>query len=118
MSDVYAGDEDLLLGAEMQGLTQAFTFRILADADPDVLLRVASQLLLSNVAPYKVALQRIAPASVQIDAALRGITWNMAESIRRKLSQLTCADRVDMYRVTAAPGATHFESNPSSGSGA
>lgn len=99
MNDVYAGDDDL--GGETDSVEpqQAFTFHIVADADPDVLLRVASQFLLSNVVPYALSLKRVPPASVRIDAELRGIIVPMAESIRRKLAQLSCTVTVEISRV-------------------
>ena len=97
MNDVYAGDDGLGGPPPAAQPQRAFTFRILADAEPDVLLRVASQLLLSNVAPYAVAMSHVQPGSVHIDAELRGISASMAESIRRKLSQLSCTLTVEVY---------------------
>jgi hypothetical protein len=99
MNDVYAGDDgfDGDLKSSPEG---SFAFRILADANPDVLLRVASQLLLSNLAPYKLALIRVSSDSVQIDAEIRGVTLNTAESIRRKLLQLSCAESVELRAAT------------------
>ncbi len=99
MSDVYAGDEDLHTDLYPSKPQQSASFSILADADPDVLLRVASQLLLSNVAPYKLALTRMTNDSVQIDAELRGVSATTAESIRRKLLQLSCTETVELRDV-------------------
>jgi hypothetical protein len=99
VNDVYAGDDDLHADVGHSKSQRAFAFRVLADANPDVLLRVASQLLLSNVAPYTLTLQRISHDSVQIDAELRGVTEITAESIRRKLLQLSCAETVEVSEV-------------------
>ncbi len=94
--DVYGGDDHL---SESRGDDQSgrsFIYRIVADADPDVLLRTASQLLLANRAPYRVAMSPSKGDSVIIDAELRDISELVAESIRRKLRQLTCVASVHM----------------------
>jgi hypothetical protein len=74
----------------------------MADANPDVLLRVASQLLLSNLAPYKLTLIRVSDYSVRIDAELRDLSATLAESIRHKILQLSCVETVDARPVSPA----------------
>ena len=103
MNDVYAGDDHLHADLQTSMPQQTFAFRILADANPDVLLRVASQFLLSNVAPCNFTLAHRTPDSVQIDAELSGVTASTAESIRRKLSHLTCTETVEVREVPAVP---------------
>jgi hypothetical protein len=96
MNDVYAGDDDLPSGTVSLQVADAFVFHVVADSDADVLLRVASLLLLSNRAPFRLTLTQPSPDTVLIEAHLRGITRTTAESIRRKLQQLSCTETVEL----------------------
>jgi hypothetical protein len=95
MNDVCAGDAD----RSAPDSVTAFVYVILADSDPDVLVRVASLLLLSNRLPFSVGLVRLVGDLVQIRAELRSISAATAESIRRKLVQLSCVADVTMQSV-------------------
>ena len=101
MRDVYAGDQPSLTPLALENLAN-FTIHFEGDADPDVLLRVASQLLLSNALPNQLILKLAAPGIVVIDAALHAITQSTAESVKRKLMQLTSADVVHLSRSEPA----------------
>ncbi len=95
IADVYAGDIDSSSAARtLEG--QVFAYRIEADAEPDVLARIAGICNLANVAPLRVNLQRSAQGGVEVDIELDGISAATADSIRRKLLQLTCVNAVSL----------------------
>jgi hypothetical protein len=96
MNDVYAGDDGLPAGIDASHPVNSFTLVVIADANPDVLLRAATQLLLSNTAPYRVLMTRASDACVRIEATLSGVAPATAESIRRKLLQLSCTESVQL----------------------
>jgi hypothetical protein len=94
-ADVYAGDTAAPdLSSELA--TNVFLFSIEADADPDVLARVATLFNLANVAPLRATLQRRSPDHVHIIVDMERISRTMADMIRRKLVQLTCVISVDL----------------------
>jgi hypothetical protein len=70
-------------------------YRIAADAHPDVLLRIAGILMVANKAPSSVSLQSSDSEGVLIEIALREIPSDLVESIRRKLTQLSCVIHVE-----------------------
>jgi len=72
------------------------TYRISADAHPDVLLRIAAVLNYANRAPWSLSMQMSGLEEVLIQTALRDIPASMAEMLRRKLTQLTCVVSVDL----------------------
>ena len=84
------------LGTDPQSPITQCSFFVVADADSDALLRVASQLLLSNTAPHRLVLTRSCGEMLQIEAQVLGISTAAANSIRRKLQQLSCVAKVDM----------------------
>jgi hypothetical protein len=93
IADVYAADTDQVrTDAASEGKTYAYSVE--ADPDPDVLSRVAGVCNLANVAPRRVSLERGADQRVKIDVQLDGISASTADSIRRKLLQLTCVTSV------------------------
>jgi len=96
MSDVYAGDSNPRPGKPCPPITDVFQFVAVADAEPDALLRFASQLLLTNTVPIRVHMTRATPDTLLIEAELRGISHSTAESIRRKLLQLSCIESVQV----------------------
>lgn len=95
IADVYAGDI-ALSGATATCAAQVFVYQIEADAEPDVLARIAGICNLANVAPRRVSLDRIDFGSVRVDIDLDGISSHTADSIRRKLLQLTCVNSVSL----------------------
>ena len=76
-------------------LTQTtHVFFIEADADANVFSRVANQFNYANVAPSRVTLHEGAAGTLRMEVELRGVRPATAESICRKLEQLTCVVRV------------------------
>lgn len=72
------------------------TYIISADAQPDVLLRIAGALNFANQAPWSLSMQASGVEEVMIETSLRHVPAVMAELIRRKLMQLTCVISVEM----------------------
>jgi len=95
VADVYAADtaQDRADGGAD---ATCYVYRLQADPDPDVLARVAGVCNLANVAPRRVALARAADQQLSIEIELEGISGATADSIRRKLLQLTCVTDVDL----------------------
>lgn len=71
-------------------------YEIAADAQSDVLLRVAIVLNFANTAPRCFTLRTPNPDEVHIEAILQDISMVLADMICRKLSQLTCTIVVEM----------------------
>lgn len=71
-------------------------FIIEADADADVLSRVANQFAYANVGPRQVSLVQDRAGIVRIRVELAGVRSVTAELIRRKLVQLTCVIGVQL----------------------
>jgi len=93
VADVYAADTaSVQSDAGADG--RCYIYAIEADADPDVLSRIACVCNLANIAPRRVSLVRPAGECVKIDIELDGISESTADSIRRKLLQLTCVTSV------------------------
>lgn len=90
VADVYAGDTS---GATRQAAGTVFAYDIRADVEPDVLARVSGICNLANVSPLRVNYVREA-AEVRMTVELDGISAATADSIRRKLLQLTCINAV------------------------
>lgn len=95
IADVYAGDV-ASTGASRASAAQVFAYRVEADAEPDVLARIAGICNLANVAPRRVTLDRLDRVSVLVEIELDGISAATADSIRRKLLQLTCVNGVSL----------------------
>lgn len=94
VADVYAGDDAQPTAGECHAT--ALLFRIEADADADVLSRVAHQLMFANTAPYRASLYQPVEGVVSMEIELRGVSKPRAELIRGKLSRLTCVREVDL----------------------
>jgi hypothetical protein len=100
-ADVYAGDTaspDL----SSQHTTDIFLFAIEADAEPDVLARVANLFNLANVAPLSANLHRVSLERVRVRVEMDRISATTADIIRRKLAQLTCILSVELTVQCAA----------------
>jgi hypothetical protein len=102
-ADVYAGDDPVRRESPAPPVSTRVTFTVNADADPDVLARVANQLAIGNVAPTHVKLMRPEPAVVLIRADVDGLSSSTTELIRRKLLQLTSVTNVKVERATESP---------------
>ncbi len=98
MSDVYSGDDGLASGIAPATDCERFAYRITGYSDPDMLLRIASQLLLSNRLPNKLLMVQETSDTVLIEIEVDGISASIAESIRRKLQQLNCVDSIQLMR--------------------
>jgi hypothetical protein len=96
MSDVYAGDDDLQCPPQSAAIAQRFHYVVIADADPDVLLKVASQFLLTNALPQRLLLTRPTSRQVTVEVELIRVSPVVADAIRRKLLQMTCAQSVSL----------------------
>ena len=97
IADVYAGDT---AGAKPTPVAAVFSYDIRADIEPDVLARVSGICNLANVSPRRVNYLREADG-VRIDVELDGIGAATADSIRRKLLQLTCVNAVSLSVLAA-----------------
>ena len=73
----------------------AVAIRIVADADVDVLARIANVTQLANAPPWSVLLRTIR-TQVHVDIELRDVEHALAERICRKLAQLTCVTETQM----------------------
>jgi hypothetical protein len=98
-ADVYAGDT--AIPESSQHATNIYLFAIEADAEPDVLARVANVLNLANVAPLSANLHKESLERVKILAEMESISASTAELIRRKLAQLTCIISVEVTAQNA-----------------
>jgi hypothetical protein len=97
-ADVYAGDA--AMSDQQENQPQAvFAYTIDADAEPDVLARVANLLNLANLAPISVSLRRESSEIVIISVEIGPLRRVTAEMIRRKLAQLTCVNNVALVHV-------------------
>jgi|ERR1700722_91127 len=94
-ADVYAGDTSSPRTADtVNGGIRVFNIR--ADAEPGTFARIANVLTIANIAPKRVVLElneNDQTLSVHIEL---GVGLNTAQSIQRKLAQLTDVIHVDM----------------------
>ncbi|MEA2649953.1 MAG: hypothetical protein QOG61_2388 [Candidatus Binataceae bacterium] len=88
-ADVYAGDNSDFTRAHGES-RRVFSYAIEADAEPDVLARVANLFNLANCAPKYVTLRTNTEAQVTIFATIGPLDPVNAEMICRKIRQLTC----------------------------
>jgi hypothetical protein len=101
VADVYSADLGVP-GSSSEHTGAVFVFVIEADAQPDVLARVASVFNLANRPPLAATLRQGSLEQVHIVIDMAQITPSVADSIRRKLLQLTCVTAVEMMIRTAA----------------
>ena len=88
-ADVYSGDTAIVDPTIVRG-TSSFLFTMEADAEPDVLARVAALFSIANVAPHSANLSRESSNQVKISIGINLTSTITADMIRRKLEQLTC----------------------------
>jgi hypothetical protein len=101
-ADVYSGDTSLAGAAETPGGELHF-FDIEADSEPGTFARITNVLNIANIAPRRVVLERKtndATLSVRVEIEVRSST---AQSIQRKLMQLTDVVRADLG-IVSHPG--------------
>lgn len=100
-ADVYAGDMSSPNAVDPRNRGD-HVFNIEADAEPGTFARIANVLNIANVAPNRVILERnedgrILSVYIELEAEL-----NTAQSIQRKLSQLTDVIHVEMQNPAAS----------------
>ena len=93
-ADVYAGDLDL--AHERREVCGEFVLRILADAYPDVLARIANVLLLTNSAPRDVLLHTEASGMITVQVVLTDAFPDVVRRIATKLRQLIMVTQVSV----------------------
>ena len=97
VADVYSSDN-----AVPDGLSnETVQFLVVADADADVLLRVAAQLRLGNVAPRAGAMTTVDDGIVVMIFVVSGLAASTVESIRRKLLQISTIREVEVVTMPA-----------------
>lgn len=94
MADVYAGDTDLRNVAQANGIHR-FCFTVLAESEPGTFARIVNVLNIANTAPHRVTLERGCDESLQISIETM-VALSTAQSIQRKLTQLTDVMAVEM----------------------
>jgi hypothetical protein len=97
--DVYAGDTSLSGAAATPGGELHF-FDIEADSEPGTFARIVNVLNIANIAPRRVMLEwkpNAETLSVHVEIELRS---SAAQSIQRKLMQLTDVVRADLGMVS------------------
>ncbi len=95
VADVYAGDN--ATPGRLSATTALFV--VVADPDADVLLKVAAQLQLGNIAPAGGALAKRADGVLVMSFEIEGLTEATVDFIRRKLLQLTAVHTVEAHSV-------------------
>ena len=79
--------------------TGAYSFRVEADAEPDILSRVANQFNLANVVPARASFARYGADLVRIEVEMHGVSAAIADLIGRKLAQLSSVRSVEVVGV-------------------
>jgi hypothetical protein len=97
-TDVYADDDALRDAAALSSSLGIAEFSIVADADPDVLLRLAAIFNLLNVAPRAFHLDGV-NETVNVRALVERCTQRQADHAARKLRQLTCVHSVELQHA-------------------
>jgi hypothetical protein len=100
VADVYAADTALSTSGR-PAVTGTFSFSIEADADPDILSKVANQFNLANVAPARANFTSGAGGIALVIVEMRGITPAIADLIGRKLTQLSSVRAVDVAALAS-----------------
>jgi len=98
-TDVYAADDDLLKERTSPS-TEQFVVKVVADADADVLLRIAAQLNSLNNAPRRFNFERLSDDTVQVEIVVAGCSTRAIELVCRKLEQLTSVIQCQQDRYT------------------
>jgi hypothetical protein len=99
-ADVYAADDDLLLDVGTGVSTEQFVVNVVADADADVLLRIAAQLNSLNNAPRRFNFERSTDDTVKVEIVVAGCSTRAIELVCRKLEQLTSVIQCQQARYT------------------
>lgn len=76
-------------------------YQILAEAEPDVLVRVLNLFALQFLTPEQVSVQR-RDDLLAIDLVMSGLSWHRAQVIAAKLRNLISVCSVDLHNADAA----------------
>lgn len=86
--------------ADPLGLNEAqcvsATFRISADADPLMVVRIASQLDLSNRVPMHFSMKSEPDGTVVVESMLEAVSARQVDLIHRRIMQLTRVIQVEV----------------------
>lgn len=102
VADVYAGDNAVPRGSSGTSVL----FLVIADHEPDALLRVATQLRIGNVLPSSGTLAMRDDGLVVMTFEISGLSEATVDFIRRKLLQLTTIHSVDALAVRHSLGSS------------
>lgn len=102
MADVYAGDDDLSDPGSPARATATYDFNVSADAQPDVVARIANQFSFVNEAPLYFEFRANPDGSAYARIRIAGATVELADIVARKLSRLTCVNEVVVTPASAA----------------
>jgi hypothetical protein len=102
LADVYAGDTGKDRSVP-DADTGTFRFLIETDADADAFGRVANLFTIANVAPQCVRIERLGFERLSFCVDISGISGTTADSIRRKLAQLTPVTSVELCALHSCP---------------
>ena len=86
--DLYAGGDRSRDGQEATRTTGSATFSVIADAHPDLILRVGAALNLLNVAPRKFHMEARPEGTAAVEALI-DCAHVQADLVARKLRQIT-----------------------------
>lgn len=103
-ADVYAGDEDLNR-ARKEPPRSIATIRLRADADADVLFRVAAQLNLLNCPPLRFSFEQRPDGEAVVEAVIGNCTEFAVDMVCRKLERVTSVLEVQCQWGYAEQGA-------------
>ncbi|MCU7246574.1 hypothetical protein [Pseudomonas koreensis] len=76
-------------------------YRILAEAEPDLLVRVLNLFALQFLTPEQVSVQRLDDL-LSVDMIIDGLSWHRAQVIGEKLRNLISVCSVDLQNADAA----------------
>lgn len=101
--DVYAGDQDLDGGSAAPQAPTQTRIAIRADADADVLLRIAATLNTLNRAPQDVHMQCDPEGAAQVEVLILDCDEDVSDRLCRKLRQLTCVISAERVLMRSKP---------------
>ena len=96
MADVYANDDDKPPNTD----PGATLLVVIADADPDALVRVAAVARLGNVSPTAGSFITRDDGTIVISLEIHGLPAATVEFLRRKLEQISTVHRAEAHSVT------------------
>jgi len=104
VEDVYSGDDDQRRVHQRAIVHLPLAFCVEADAAPDTLARVLNILALSNLSPLSCRATTISYDHMEIMVQFGRFPQIVAESLVRKLRQLTCVIEANILIQASASG--------------